>query len=345
MLTLLAGCGGSDQGPVTAAGWTSDGDVVLVRDAYDEPAVLWTGHRGGRLHGASLSGVCYGATVRSIFTLTAPKIGLAVSCGGNDPRLAFVSFDPATGQAQPLAAVSNVNLPLQSDYGGGTWSEPDGSAFVGYTTLGCAGVGTLTGAAVHPLDIGIALPGGPIQLADALPEAGGAGCTAHALAQAPSLSPHGRYRAFFMHVCATPCNGPMPDARPGPAAIDGIWPVVVQDRVNGTVTVSDAQLPRTAARPRLRPDCTGYPTERAAALTAMCSIMLRVRRSFPGEAGDEGPKPGLPERGSAADSSGDSMSAGPAATVCDKCRRLGESVPGLLVPIGPWSLGRPAVRP
>lgn len=236
---LLAGCGHSDQGPVTAAGWTSDGDVVLVRE---EAAVLWTGHRGGRLRSASLGGVCYGLTVMSVFALAAPKIGLAASCGGNDPRLAFVSFDPATGQAQPLAAVPSVDLPLLSAYGGGIWSEPDHSAFLGYTTLGCAGVGTLTGATVHPLDVEIALPGGPIHLADALPEVGGAGCTARALARAPSLSPHGRYLGFFVHVCATPCNAPMPDAWSKPVAVDDIWRVVVQDRVNGTVTVSDAQF-------------------------------------------------------------------------------------------------------
>jgi hypothetical protein len=36
VVTLLAGCGGSGQAPVTAAGWTSDGQVVVVRDPFDD---------------------------------------------------------------------------------------------------------------------------------------------------------------------------------------------------------------------------------------------------------------------------------------------------------------------
>ncbi|MER7273774.1 hypothetical protein ABT369_04915 [Dactylosporangium sp. NPDC000244] len=241
-LALLGGCAGRDRGPVTAVGWTSAGDVVLVRDAYDEAAVLWTGPRGGRLQAVSLGRVCSGVTVMSIFALAAPKIGLVVSCGGNDPRVAFVSFDPLTLQGQALAAVASANLPLLSGYGGGVWSEPDRSALIEYTTLGCAGLGTLTGATVHPLDIDVVLPGGSLRLADALPEVGGAGCAARSLARAVSLSPHGRYLGFFVHVCATPCAGPMPDARPGPVAVDEIWQVVVQDRINGTVTVPGARF-------------------------------------------------------------------------------------------------------
>jgi hypothetical protein len=243
MLLSLAGCGGNDQGRLTAVGWTSNGDVVLVRaHGYGEAAALSTGRRGGRMHTASLDRVCYGPTVMSVFAAAAPGVGLVVSCGGNDPRVAFVSFDPQTGQAQSLAAVSQVNLPRLSSFGSGIWSEADRSAVMEYTTLGCSGVGTLTGGEVHPLDVEVVLSGSSIHLADALPEVGGAGCEARALARAATLSPHGRYLAFFIHMCDPPCDGPMPDARPGPVAVDGIWRIVVQDRVDGTATVLDAEF-------------------------------------------------------------------------------------------------------
>ena len=192
------------------------------------------------MHTMSLSRVCYGATVRSIFVPGGSGIGLVVSCGGNDPRVAFVSFDPQTGQVRSLAAVSSMNLPLMSGYGGGAWSAADGSAFIEYETLGCAGVGTLAGAVVHPLDLEVVVSGARLHLADALPEVGAPGCAARALARAPALSPHGRYLGLFVHVCAAPCNGPMPDARPGPVAVGEIWRIAVQDRVSGTVTVTGA---------------------------------------------------------------------------------------------------------
>ncbi|MGI5240357.1 hypothetical protein [Dactylosporangium sp. CA-139066] len=190
----------------------------------------------------SLSRVCYGVTVLSIFESGPPGIGLVVSCGGNHRRVAFLSFDPRTGQVQPLAAVSTANLPRMSGYGGGTWSDADRTAIIQYSTLGCAGVGTLAGATVHPLDLEVVVSGSSVRLADALPEVGGAGCAARALARAPALSSHGRFLAFFVHVCATPCSGPMPDAQPGPVAVDAIWRIAVQDRLNGTVTVADAEF-------------------------------------------------------------------------------------------------------
>ncbi|WP_432832455.1 hypothetical protein [Dactylosporangium sp. CA-092794] len=197
-LTLLTGCGGSDDGPATAAGWTSNGDVVLVRNPSDEAAVLWMGPRGGRLRAVSLGRVCYGATVRSIFPLASPRVGLVVSCGGNDPRVTFVSFDLDGGLVESLAAASTADLPPLSGYGAGVWSEPDRSAFIEYTTLGCSGVGTLTGGTVHPLDTEVLMPGGSVSLATALPPAGGAGCEARVLAMAPALSPRARYLAFFL---------------------------------------------------------------------------------------------------------------------------------------------------
>ncbi|WP_330186102.1 hypothetical protein KZZ52_35950 [Dactylosporangium sp. AC04546] len=225
------------------AGWTSDGDVLLVTDRFDEDAKLWTGRPGGRLREVSLGAVCYAANVMTVFPLPSPRIGLAVSCGGNNPGVMFASFDPQTGGAEPMASVSTAGLVPMSSYYGGAWSESNRSAFIGYMTVGCYGVGTVVDGQVRPLDVTVPLPGGAVALASALPPADGPGCTARVLASSPSLSPHERYLSFFLHLCDPVCYGTMATAEV-PAGVDGESHVVVQDRVTGRVDVADARFSR-----------------------------------------------------------------------------------------------------
>jgi hypothetical protein len=52
----------------------------------------------------------------------------------------------------------------------------------------------------------------------------------------------GRYLAFFLHVCDVFCVGKMPDAGVGPVEVDGVWRIVVQDRVSRQINLTSAEF-------------------------------------------------------------------------------------------------------
>ncbi|MET7400014.1 hypothetical protein ABZS66_41675 [Dactylosporangium sp. NPDC005572] len=216
---------------------------MLVKEGFYEDPTLWIGRPGGRLEGVPVGGVCSISMVTAVFPLPAPRIGLAVLCGGNNPRVMFASFDPNTRRAEPLASVSTARLVPMSNYFGAAWSESSRSAFIDYITVGCYGIGTVVDGQVRPLDVTVPLPGGAVDLASALPPVDGPGCTARVLANGPSLSPDERYLAFFLHVCDPVCYGMMATAK-GAVGIGEEWRLVVQDRVTGRVDVAGVRYRR-----------------------------------------------------------------------------------------------------